>query len=171
MLSKIPPSLGHVLTLLLQCCCMWMCMCVQWMMASSSGGPSTSKSVPSNSRSVPSHVHSASRSVPSSSRNGTSIQLSDAAKSHCLFPLLDFIAKSCYKQSEVLQEVKGKINQLQQAQKELTELIESIHQTQSLCIDKYKVCEGCIVGDVRVMAGRHITADLACRAICRYYYW
>ena len=81
------------------------------------------------------HVHSSC----TIDRSAATIPLNDAAKQHLLFPVLDYIAKSSYKQTQILQEIKTEINVLKQAQQDLKELVEQLENKESLNIDKYKV--------------------------------
>ena len=67
------------------------------------------------------------------------IQLSDGARQHPLFPMLDYIAKNSYKQSQAIQEVKSEIRTVRDAVTELKHLVDKLQDEGSLNIHKYKV--------------------------------
>ena len=74
----------------------------------------------------------ASQSASQNSTKNTTIQLSDAGKNHCMFLMLDLIAKTYVKQSQMLLEVKGEVSRIKQAQKELQESLKTVSEKEKL---------------------------------------
>ena len=64
---------------------------------------------------------------------------SQVKQQNIIIPVLDYIAKSSHKQSQVLQEMKAEVCHLKEAQLELREIVENLQDKESLNIDKYKV--------------------------------
>ena len=72
-------------------------------------------------------------------RRSGAIQLSDAGRQHCLFPVLDYIAKTVYKQSESMNELKTELQIVKDSVKELRELVDRLQDKESLNIGRFKV--------------------------------
>ena len=60
-------------------------------------------------------------------------------RQHPLFPVLDYIAKHSYRQSQVLEELKTEVQSIKKNQKDLQTSIEKLQDKGSLNIDQFKV--------------------------------